>query len=403
MSGISPIPENEMERILDLSEFDLDYSNLQNNFKDLTKLAAKVAGTEISLVNLIDSFTQWSVSSYGLLIEQMPREDSICQYTIVSKEYFEVKDLTADERFKNKGYVTGDPHLHYYFGVPLTTESGYNLGALCVLDKIGKEISPEKVELLKIIAGEIVNRLTAIRVIQNLRNKISEARETKKKVAHDIRGPLSGIVGLAQFVSEQGKSNKIEEVLELMTLIQKGGNSLLELTDEILSAEKKVLNKEQPLKSYELNLVQFKEMLKKLYTPQAMNKKILFTVNISGTTENIPFSKNKLLQITGNLVSNAIKFTPAEGKVTVNLDLVLGYPQNILHIVVTDSGVGLNQEHINCILQGNVSSTEGTSGEQGYGFGLALVKHLVDVLKGTMQIHSKPGEGTSFEITLAQS
>jgi hypothetical protein len=58
-----PIPKNEMERLIGLSEFDLDYSNLEDNFKDLTKLAAKVAGTNISLINLLDSFTQWTIVS----------------------------------------------------------------------------------------------------------------------------------------------------------------------------------------------------------------------------------------------------------------------------------------------------------------------------------------------------
>lgn len=52
---LSPVPEKEYERILDLSELDLDYTNLSEQFNDLTKLAAKVAGTEISLINLIDS------------------------------------------------------------------------------------------------------------------------------------------------------------------------------------------------------------------------------------------------------------------------------------------------------------------------------------------------------------
>ena len=66
MQHSPPVPQNEMDRILSLSDFDLDYSDLQDKFKDLTKLAAYVAGTEISLVNLIDSFTLWTVGNYGL-------------------------------------------------------------------------------------------------------------------------------------------------------------------------------------------------------------------------------------------------------------------------------------------------------------------------------------------------
>lgn len=78
----SPIPDREFDRLLQLLDYDMDSSGLESSLKDLTKLAAKVAGTSISLVNLIDSYTQWSVAAEGLSIVQMPREDSVCQYTI---------------------------------------------------------------------------------------------------------------------------------------------------------------------------------------------------------------------------------------------------------------------------------------------------------------------------------
>ena len=153
-----PMPANEMERIMALSDFDLDYSVHQDNFKDLAKLAAKVAGTNISLVNLIDTFTQWTIANHGLPLDQMPREDSVCQYTIASEDQFEVEDLMADDRFKDKFYVADEPKLRYYFGVPLKTKEGQNLGALCVLDRDLRALSPEKIELLKIIPGQNVKR-----------------------------------------------------------------------------------------------------------------------------------------------------------------------------------------------------------------------------------------------------
>ncbi len=395
----APLPENEMKRVIELSEFDLDYSSLQENFKDLAKLAAKVAGTNISLVNMIDSFTQWTVSNYGLDIDQMPREDSVCQYTIVSDQFFEVKDLSADDRFKDKFYVKDDPNLRYYFGVPLQTNDGVQLGALCVLDTIGKEISPEKVEMLKIIADEIVNRLMVIRVVNGLKNRVKEAKETQKKVAHDIRGPLSGIVGLAQLISEQGNDNKLEDVLQLVSMIQKGGHSLLELADEILSAEKKIDNPSHETGVNEYNLLSFKEKLEKLFAPQAANKKIQFRVLTDSKTEDIPFSKNKLLQITGNLISNAIKFTPLNGQVTVELSIVITRTKQ-LSIKVMDTGSGMSQDTIHQILYGEQESTQGTSGEKGYGFGLMLVKHLIVKLHGSLNIESVLDKGTTFSVLL---
>ncbi|WAC14282.1 sensor histidine kinase [Dyadobacter pollutisoli] len=401
----SPVPINEMERLLSLSEFDIDYSDHYETFKDLAKLAAKVTGTKISLVNLIDSLTQWTISNHGLELEQMLREDSVCQYTIMETDHFEIGDLSLDERFKDKFYVTGDPNVRYYYGIPLRTNSGQNIGALCLLDQEEKSLDPEKIELMKIIADEIVARLKTFKVMEGLKSRLLEAKQTQKKVAHDIRGPLGGIVGLAQIIRDQGESNQMDEVLEFINLIHKSGNSILDLAEEILEThkEKGGIKPAATPTGNEFNLTVFKDKLEKLYGPQAKHKNIRFQVLTTTLTEKVPFSKNKLLQITGNLISNAMKFTPEGGEVTVDLRLIINSDMLALQILVTDSGVGMSAENMNAILSGNASSTEGTGGEQGFGFGLALVKHLVDSLDGKIAITSERGKGTTFEINLPQS
>ena len=403
MELVLPMPANEMDRLKALADLDLDYSVLDGNLKSLSKLAAKIAGTDISMVNLIDSFTQWTISNYGLELDQMNRDDSVCQYTIMQNDGFEVQDLTADDRFKEKFYVTSDPNLRYYYGVPLQASNGVHLGALCVLDSQIRVLTPEKVEMLKIIADEIVNRLKALKVIENMRGQISESNEKQRRVAHDIRGPLGGIIGLARIISEQGDENTMEEVLEFINLIQKSGHSILELADEILSIEVANAQIETKLAGDEFNQVTLKEKLLKLYTPQAINKKVTFAVNTNADTQTIPFLKNKLLQIVGNLVSNAIKFTPAGGHVTTHLSLDTSHGSHTLQIKVEDSGVGITEEKIQQILEGRGESTNGTGGEQGYGFGLALVKHLIDSLKGQLQIVSQTGSGTTFTVSLPQA
>ena len=396
-SNLVPIPTNEMDRILNLYEFDIDYSNLEDTFKDLTTLAAKICGTDISLVNLIDSYTQWSVSKFGVDLDQMSREDSVCQYTILEDDHFEVEDLSADVRFQDKSYVSSPLNLRYYFGVPLRTNSGHNIGALCVLDKGQKKLTPEKIELLKIIANEIITRLNTIKVVHELKSKILLERETNKKVAHDIRGPIAGIIGLSEMIKHQGDDNKLDDVLELVNLIHKSGRSVLDLADEILT-EKRVVKPSND----DFNLLILKEKLLKLYTPQAKYKEINFVVNVKETNESIPFSKNKLLQIAGNLISNAMKFTAERGNIIVDLDLNLIGNEHYLKILVTDSGIGMSEDSITNILKGLQKSSDGTEGEKGYGFGLTMVKHLVDGLKGEMRINSAEGEGTKFEIRIPQ-
>ena len=113
----------EYQRIKKLSELDLDYRNLQEEFQSLVELAAHIAGTNISLINLIDNHSQWTVSSYSFELFEIDREESICQYTIQSENAMEVQHLDKDTRFKDKPYVKEDG-FKYYLGFPLMVETG---------------------------------------------------------------------------------------------------------------------------------------------------------------------------------------------------------------------------------------------------------------------------------------
>lgn len=397
-NNIPPIPENEMQRLISLSSLDLDFSNHHENFNDLTLLAAKVTGTEISLVNIIDSFTQWSISSHGIDVEQTPRTDSVCQYTIMSNQNFEVPDFRVDERFSTKHFVNGPLGLRYYYGLPLQLVDGVNVGALCVLDSNLKTLSPEKIELLEIIAQTVVKRLKSYHALDALNAKLKDSNESKKKVAHDIRGPLAGIIGLSELMSQQGEIGDIKELMEFIGMINKSGKSLLELADEILSD-----GSQKPLSDAEFNLSLFKDKLEKLYLPQAKHKNVNLIVVVDSMYAEIPFAKNKLLQITGNLISNAIKFTPEGGKIEVHLSLQISNAEKLLKIVVKDNGVGIESAAVSKIVRGDSGTTPGTMGEKGYGFGLSLVAHLVESLNGKITVESTPGQGTTFEVVLPQS
>jgi signal transduction histidine kinase len=390
-----PVPENEMERILQLAELNIDFTNF-DNFKQLARLAATIAGTEISFVNILDSYTQWTVSKHGFEIDQMPREDSVCQYTIVGTGSFEVNDLANDDRFKDKFYVAGDPNLRYYFGLPLQFDN-VNLGALCVMDRRPHTLSPEKTEMLRIIAEEVVSRLRVYKYIEQLRNSITDVKSTQNKVLHDIRGPIGGIIGLAEIIKTQGDENKLDEVIDFINLIYKGGKSVLELADEILEND---LKRNRNVKSNELTLVLFREKLEKLYLPQARSKNIMLSFATSRPTEELVFPHNKLMQIAGNLISNAIKFTPKFGDVKVTLALQEEEKQNTLKIAVQDSGEGIPADKVEELMTGKAKSTDGTGGEKGYGFGLDLVKHLVQGMNGTFHISSTPPNGAMFEVTI---
>ncbi|MFC5624041.1 GAF domain-containing sensor histidine kinase [Algoriphagus winogradskyi] len=403
MNQISSLQENELDRLLALSNLGIDYYEPKQGLNYLTELAAKISGTEISLVNLIDSFTQWSVSSYGIDITQMPREDSVCQYTIqpFSGESFEVKDLSTDARFKNKFYVKDAPNLRYYMGVPLTSPEGYNLGALCVMDSQMMHLSEDVKELLKLIARQIVDRLRVNNLVANLKNKVKEAELNQQKLAHDIRGPISGVIGLADLILDEKLAPSPEEIMDYTDMIKQSSLSLLDLSKDILSKSyDENSNRSRNLKEGETNLVKLKETLMRLLAPQIRIKNIDFTVKLDQENQFESFSKLYVLQILGNLLSNSIKFTKTGGEISVLMNLKRKELDLILELIVKDNGIGMSSDKVEEIFDGGTSPDEGTHGEIGFGLGLNLVKKLVSQQNGTLEIESKLGVGTKFKIEM---
>ena len=271
--------KKELDRLTKLAEYDIDYSKDFDDLDDLSKLAAHISGTPISLINLIGANTQWSISDYGLDVEQIQRKDSICDYTILEDEYLELTDLDKSDVFKDKQHVAGYPKIIYYFGIPLKTMEGINIGAVCVMDKKNHSFSPEKIEMFKIIADEVMRRLDNLKLIKDLKERLEEADDTSRKVSHDIRGPIGGIIGLSQIIRDNAEEQDLSNIIELIEMINKGGKTVLELADEILSTQRKTTDS-QNHKRESITLSTLKEKLIDLYKPQAQLKEIDFQVNI---------------------------------------------------------------------------------------------------------------------------
>lgn len=397
------VRESELDRILALSNLAIDYFEPNQGLDYLTEMAAKVSGTKISMVNLIDNFTQWSISSFGVNITQLPKEDSICQYTIQEEPggTFEVSDLSDDPRFQDLFYVAGDPHLRYYMGIPLTSPEGYNLGSLCVMDSDISSLSQDVRDLLKLISRQIVDRLMVNNLVTSLKSQLKRSETNQKKLAHDFRGPIGGIIGLTDLILEDVEAQDLKELEEFLSLINQSGKSLLALSDDILEKDfDTATNHLSRMKENEINLIHLKEKITNLLAPQIKMKNITFNLNLEESNLHVPFQKLYILQILGNLLSNSIKFTEPGGKIEVEMSLKFQDVNLWLELIVKDNGIGISPEKISEIMAQGTSSRLGTEGEKGYGLGLTVVKQLVDERKGTIKVSSDPNQGTKFDILL---
>ncbi len=136
--------KTEVERLKALLQYNILDTDPEEEFDNITKLVAFICESPIALISLVDENRQWIKSSFGFEPKDIPRKISFCQHTILGDEVYEIEDTLENTIFKDHPFVLNGPRIRFYAGHPLTTPDGYNIGALCVVDKIPKKLSSDQ-------------------------------------------------------------------------------------------------------------------------------------------------------------------------------------------------------------------------------------------------------------------
>jgi PAS domain S-box-containing protein len=164
----APLNLNEAERLEALKRYYILDTKEDEAFDKLTRLAALICGTPISLVSLLDAERQWFKSRVGMPLKQTPKEISFCQHAIQQETLFEVTDATIDDRFKHSPLVTDDPNIRFYAGYQLIDQQGYALGTLCVMDTKLRVLTKEQKEALQLLGESAIELIEQQRKNQEL-------------------------------------------------------------------------------------------------------------------------------------------------------------------------------------------------------------------------------------------
>ena len=150
---------DEMGRILALQRYGVIDSGREDNFDAITSLVCSVLDVPMCAVTFIDETRQWFKSSVGLGGSETARGLAFCDHTIRQREVMLVEDATLDPRFAENALVTGDPHIRSYAGVPLVTPDGYQLGALCAIDRKPRSFTSAQVAILERFSRLVLEQL----------------------------------------------------------------------------------------------------------------------------------------------------------------------------------------------------------------------------------------------------
>ena len=220
-------------------------------------------------------------------------------------------------------------------------------------------------------------------------------------MSHDIRTPMNAIIGYAALLAKDAES--AERVREYTHKITYSGQHLLSLINDILDMSK-IESGKTSLYIEQFCLPEFIEELYSMMISQTNAKNQNFDVHTKGTLpEYVLGDKMRLNQIMLNILSNAVKYTPTGGSISLRVETLKKQVHNHAHIkfTVEDTGIGMSEEYLKTIFEPfSRETTAATKNIQGTGLGMAITKNIVDLMGGVITVESAQGKGSKFTVEL---
>ncbi|WP_179335064.1 sensor histidine kinase [Winogradskyella costae] len=386
-------PTNEVERLKAVNSYSIIDTLPENDYDNLTELAATICDVPIALITILDKERNFFKSHYGISLSESPRELSFCGHAILENDIFIINDAREDIRFIDNPLLD-EQNVVFYAGVPLLDPSGYKLGTICIFDHIPRQLNESQIKALKTLGKQVVNLLelgkknTNLNLIKGeLEERNAQLKSFASLVSHDLKSPLSNIIALTDLLKEENKNNLSDDSLQYLDYIEDSTTVLKDYIDGILlyySADELLTSSKVNIK-----LSDIVEDIKHILISD--HEQLLFT---DAVIKNV--NKAALSQILINLVDNALKYNDKQDrKVEIKYQLLPTHHK----FSVIDNGIGIplnQQKEIFEIFK----TIKNDFSKSNTGIGLSTVKNLVEKLNGEIAVDSELGKGSTFSFTI---
>lgn len=220
-------------------------------------------------------------------------------------------------------------------------------------------------------------------------------------MSHDMRTPMNAIIGLSSLLDRD--AGDPEKVRSYSRKINASGQHLLTLINKVLDMSK-IESGKTSLNLAPFSLSELLEELTTVFEPQAQKKEQTLVIRALGVPhERLIGDKLRLSELLGNLLTNAIKYTPRDGQVSLTVRGLDQTTKGYVHLLfeVTDNGIGMSSKFVQHIFDPFTRENNSTiSGIQGAGLGMTITKSLVDLMGGTIRVESAQDQGSVFKVEL---
>ena len=233
--------------------------------------------------------------------------------------------------------------------------------------------------------------------------KAEKANEAKSiflfNMSHDIRTPMNAIVGYSQLMKKELTNPKLVHYQEM---IEQSSKLLLSIINNVLDMARVESGKMELDENYEV-IGNITQLVCSAFAAEASRKNIELNIIVNVEHKHIIVDSTKMQEILSNLISNAIKYTSAGGKVTIDTKELPcdkeGYV--LIQTKVSDTGIGMSEEFLPSLFELFTRERNTTLSKiPGTGLGMAIVKNLVDLMNGNIEVESELGKGSTFTITI---
>jgi len=398
---VADLPQNEEERLQTLYESQLLDTAEEEEFSEIVQLVSQICGTPISLISFIDRNRQWFKAKKGLDDSETPRDMAFCSHAILQGGVFVVPDAMQDMRFADSPYVLGAPYVRFYAGVPVCASNGHAIGTLCVIGPEPRSLSEREERALTVLARH-VSHLVDLRIAQNLtqrlvaelhdRNATLEqltraATRLLSVMAHDVRSPLASIIALIDEFSDTP-----DVIIELLPEIRRQAVIAKDILDQTLTWTGTMLRGDRPMARQTVDVRSLFD--EEVGLQDAVFREKNITVEAMAEEGEIDVDPYLLRFVVHTLLGNATKFTE-NGSIRLDARTI----GNELVVTISDTGMGMPADVLQRLFDwSRRHGRPGTRSEQGAGLALLLVKEFLDMIHGTIEVHSEEGSGTTFAI-----
>jgi signal transduction histidine kinase len=356
-------------------------------FDRIADIAARLFGTPVALVSLVDETRQWVKARHGFDLAEIPRAFSLCGYAIRSPgEVLVVPDTMRDPRFAENPLVTGGPRIRFYAGAPLLTPDGFALGTVCVVDDkphvgFGEQHRDDLRHLAAITMSELELRAgkAAAENANRTKNRLMAA------VGHDLRQPLTVIAGNLELLEAQVDERGRRMVARALAATVRVEAAFRWLTE---AARLEYGRMEPKLQAFDLGSL-FEE-IREQHADAARHKGLV--LRVKPCNQVVVTDPGLLGSILHNLTGNAIKYTE-RGRIVV---ACRRWGERAV-VQVWDTGVGIAPDMLAEVFT-DYRQLVPESG--GVGLGLSIAKRAADLLGHDLSVRSTPGRGSCFEIVI---